>query len=195
MKETTIFRKHSGMLRTAEAIKLGIHPENLYAMRDQNKIRPIARGLYRLTNMPSLSHPDFSVIAHKVPHGVICLISALSFHGITLEIPHEVDLALLAGTEKPKLKYPPMHYVWLSGLAFSSGIETHKVDGMDLKIYSPEKTVADCFKFRNKIGLDVAIEALKLCREKKRSRPDTLMHYAKICRIENVIRPYLEAIL
>ena len=104
-------------------------------------------------------------------------------------------MAIKKGSEKPRIGYPPARFVWFSEPVFNEGIEVYKVDGVLIKVYSPEKTVADCFKFRNRIGLDVAIEALKLCRQKRRSKPDLLLKYARICRVERVMKPYLEAIL
>jgi len=189
------FKKNGGVLKTAQALKLGIHSRDLYAMQSQGVVEPLSRGLYRLKSMRPFSQPDLATVAHKIPQGVICLISALAFHEITTEIPHEVSVALKKGAEKPRLDYPPTRFIWLSPQAFDSGIEDHQVDGVSLKVYSPEKTVADCFKFRNKIGMDVAIEALKFCRERKRSKVDTLMKFAKIDRVEKVMKPYLEAIL
>jgi len=193
-RELKIFKAHGGLLRTSQAIELGIHPRCLYDMREAGMIEPVSRGLYRLAGLPPFAKPDLATVALRVPQGVICLISALAFHEITTQIPHEVDVALAKGTEKPRLDFPPLRCIWLSGKAHSEGIDVHKVDGIELKVYSPEKTVADCFKFRNRIGLDVAIEALKLCRQRKRSKPDTLLKYAKICRVERVMKPYLEAL-
>ena len=184
------------MLRTSAAIRLGIQPRTLYAMRDSGMLKQVGRGLNRLSDLPPLGNPDLVQVALKVPQGVICLISALAFHGITTQVPHEVYLALeQKKAKKPKLKHPPLRAFWLSGKAFSDGVETHWIDGITVRLYGPEKTVADCFKYRNKIGLDVAIEALRLCLQRKRSRVDTLMHFARVCRVEKVMRPYLEAML
>lgn len=194
-RELDIFKNHGGLLRTSQALELGIHTRRLYGMREAGMIEAISRGLYRLADLPPLAKPDLAAVALRVPRGVICLVSALAFHEITTQIPHEVHLALLKGSEKPRLDFPPLRCVWLSGKAHSEGIETHKVDGVDIRVYSQEKTVADCFKFRNRIGLDVALEALKSCREKKRSKPDALLKYARICRVERVMKPYLEALL
>lgn len=194
-EEHEIFKKHGGFLKTVQAIKLGIHPQDLYAMKSEGVIEPISRGLYRLADMKPFSNPDLITVALKIPKGVISLISALAFYGITTQVPHEVYVALPFGSERPRLQFPPTHYVWISGTAFGSGIETHKIDNIPVRIYSIEKTIADCFKFRNKIGLDVAIEALKLSRQRKRSKVDLLMKYAKVCRVEKIIKPYLEAIL
>lgn len=194
-RQVECFRKHGGLLRTSQALTLGIHPRDLYSMRQAGVIEPISRGLYRLSKLPPPSRPDFAIIGLKVPQGVICLLSALAFHEITTQIPHEVYVALKQGSERPKLAYPPTRFVWFSELAFREGAEVHRVGGVPVRVYCPEKTVADCFKFRNRLGLDVAIEALKLCREKTRSKPDLLLKYAQVCRVERVMRPYLEAIL
>lgn len=189
-----VFRKHGGMLRASEAIALGIHPRALYRLRDENRLVTVSRGLYRLADLPELSDPDLVSVATRIPQAVVCLISALAFHEITTEIPHEVSIALPRTVKKPRLDHPPLRVFWLSGESLTEGIEEHKIDGVKVRIYGPEKTVADCFKFRNKIGLDVAIEALKLCIERKGATPRKLLHYARICRVERIMRPYLEAL-
>jgi predicted transcriptional regulator of viral defense system len=189
-----LFRQHGGMLRASEAIALGIHPRTLYRLRDENRLVTVSRGLYRLADLPELSDPDLVSVATRIPQSVICLISALAFHEITTEIPHEVSIALPRTVKRPRLDYPPLRVFWVSGEALTEGIEEHKIDGVKVRIYGPEKTVADCFKFRNRIGLDVAIEALKLCRERRGSTPRKLLHYARICRVERIMRPYLEAL-
>ena len=194
-KQLAVFKEHQGFLRTSQALKLGIHPEDLYAMKAAGLIELISRGLYRQTSASPPTQPDLATVALKIPRGVICLISALAFHEIGTEIPHEVHVALKFPSRKPKLSYPPTRFVWLSPASFEAGIETHRIDGIPLRVYSPEKTVADCFKFRNKFGLDVALEALKFCRSHKRSSVRELMKYAKIDRVERVMKPYLEAIL
>jgi predicted transcriptional regulator of viral defense system len=142
-----------------------------------------------------MGNPDLAIIAMKIPKGVICLISALSYHEITTEIPHEVYLALPRGTEPPRLDYPPLRVFRFGRYAFEEGIEQHDVDGVLMRVYSPEKTLADCFKYRNKIGIDVALEALKNYRRRKQFNVDELMHYARVCRVERVMRPYVEATL
>jgi len=194
-KARSIFRQHGGILRMSEAIHAGIHRKMLYAMLDAGIIEKLCRGLYRLADLPPLGNPDLVSVAMKVPMGVICLISSLSFHEITTQVPHEVYIALRRGAEPPRLKHPPVRIFWFTGEAFTEGIETPKVDGVQMRIYSPEKTVVDCFKYRNKIGLDTAVEALKLYRERKRIKVNELIRYARICRVEKVMRPYLEALL
>lgn len=190
-----IFRQHSGTLRTSEALRLDIHPRTLYAMRDSGVLEQLSRGLYRLAEFPPLSNPDLVTVALKVPQAVICLVSALAFHELTTQIPHAVDIALPNRAERPRLDYPPLRIFWFSGPAWSEGVETHQVDHIPVRIYGPEKSVADSFKYRRKIGLDVALEALKLYRQCPDFDVSKLLHYARICRTEKVMRSYLEALL
>jgi predicted transcriptional regulator of viral defense system len=191
----TIFRQHGGTLRTSEALRLGIHSRTLYAMRDSGVLERLSRGLYRLAEFPPLSNPDLVTVALKVPQAVICLVSALAFHELTTQIPHAVDIALPNRAERPRLDYPPLRIFWFSGPAWSEGIETHQVDDIPVRIYGPEKSVADSFKYRRKIGLDVALEALKLYRQRSGFDVSELLRYARICRVEKVMKPYLEALL
>jgi len=194
-KERKVFIQHGGLLRTTAALHAGIHPRTLYEMRDQGIVEQLSRGLYRLADLPPLSSPDLATVAAKIPSGVICLISALAYHEITTQIPHEVHVALPRGTEPPRLQHPPLRAFWFTGKAFTEGIEAHPMDGIALRVYIPEKTLADCFKYRNKLGLDVFLEALKLYLARKRPRTDELTKFAVICRVERLMRPYLEALL
>ena len=194
-KATAVFKKHGGMLRTAQALRAGIHPSTLYAMRDSGMLEVVSRGVYRLADSSPLGNPDLVTVATRVPSGVICLISALAFHDLTTQIPHEVHVALPRGAEEPRLDHPPIKTYRFTGEAFTEGVEIHELDGVGVRIYSPEKTLADCFKFRNKIGLDTAVEAIRFYRERRSVKVDDLMRYASICRVKKVIRPYLEAIL
>jgi len=194
-KAIELFREHGGMLRTFEAQRLGIHPRTLYALRDSGVLEPLSRGLYRLTEMPPLAHPDLIIVSQRVPRAVICLLSALAFHELTTQIPHAIHIALESKTEAPRLDYPPLRVFWFSGRAWSEGIETHTLDDVPVRVYSPAKSVADAFKYRNKIGLDVALEALRLFHRHPAFDVGELLRYARVCRVENVIRPYLEAML
>jgi plasmid stability protein len=124
-----------------------------------------------------------------------CLLSSLAVHEITTQIPHEVHVALKRGAEPPRLEHPPIRVFWFTGKAFVEGIESHKLDGVDIRVYGAAKTVADCFKYRNKLGLDVAVEALRLYLKKKRGHPDELVRFARVCRVEKTMRPYIEALL
>lgn len=194
-RQLRVFDAHGGLLRTAQALRLGIHPRDLYAMKEAGALEQISRGLYRVSGLAPLAKPDLITVALRIPKGVVCLISALAFHELTTQIPHEVYVALPHGAEKPRLDHPPTRFAWFKEPAFGSGVETHRLDGVGVRIYCPEKTIADCFKARNKIGLDVAIEALKLCCRKKGAKPEMLLKYAKVCRVDKVMRPYLEALL
>lgn len=194
-KAMALFRKHGGILKTTDAIRAGIHPRTLYEMRDEGIVEMLSRGLYRLGDLRPLSNPDLVTVALRIPNGVVCLISALAFHEITTQIPHEVYIAVERGSRPPKVDYPPVRVFRFTRQAFKSGIESHKIEGVQLRIFSSEKTIADCFKYRNKIGLDTAIEALKLYRERKGFKVDDLMRFARACRVEKVMRPYLEALL
>ena len=183
------------MLRASDAIKEGVHPRTLYAMRDAGVVESLCSGLYRLTDLPPLSNPDLVAVALKVPNSVVCLISALAYHDITTQIPHEVYLAMERGAATPRLDYPPLSVHRFTGQAFSEGIEIYQVDNVPVRVYSPEKTIADCFKYRNKIGMDTVIESLKLYRKKFGINIDKLIYFANICRVEKIIRPYLEVLL
>ncbi len=188
------FRARGGVLRTAEALRLGIHPRTLYQLRDQGRIEAISRGVYRLAELPPLSHPDLVTVALRVPSGVVCLVSALAVHEITTEVPHEVQIALPRGTKSPKIDHPPLRVFRFSEPALSLGIQTVELDGTGVRIYDPAKTIVDCFRYRNKLGVDVAIEALKLSMERKLARPADLLRYARKCRAERVMLPYIEAL-
>lgn len=191
-KASRIFREHGGTLRTSEILRLGVHPRTLYQLRESGEVVQLSRGVYRLADLPPLENSDLAAAAMRVRDGVICLVSALSFHKITDEIPHEVYLAIPTGKEKPRVDYPPMRVFHFSENTYSAGVEKHPMDGHAIKVYSMEKTVADCFKFRNRIGIEVALEALRLCLRKGGSRKK-IIDFARICRVEKVIRPYLEA--
>jgi len=194
-KARNIFRRHGGVLRMSEALYTGIHRRMLYSMLEAGVIEQLSRGLYRLADLPPFGNPDLVSVSLKIPNGVICLISALAYHEITTQVPHEVYVALERGTEAPRLNHPPLRVFWFSGESFTVGIEKHKIDSVPVRIYSPEKTIADCFKYRNKIGLDIAIEALKLYRERKRFKRDDLVKFSQVCRVGQIMRPYLEALL
>lgn len=193
-RQIKLFRDHGGAIRMADAMSIGIGRRALYAMRDAGIIEPLARGLFRLASLEPLGHPDLVTVATRIPHGVVCLISALSFHDLTTQVPHVIDLALSRGTRKPRLEYPPTRFFWFSGAAFSEGIETHQLDGKPVRIYDPEKTLTDCFRYRNQIGMDVVVEALGLWRERRRKKLDALLKYARMRHVERTMRPYLEAL-
>jgi len=167
----------------------------LYTLRDKGIIEQVTRGVYRLAELPPLGNPDLVTVSLRFPNAVICLISALAFHGLTTQIPHEVSVAVPRNSRMPSLDFPPVRAHKFSQAAFQTGIEEHKIDGVPVRIYCPEKTMADCFKFRNKIGMDVVLEALKLYKTKKKFNLEELLRYARVCRVVKVMEPYLEAML
>jgi predicted transcriptional regulator of viral defense system len=142
--------------------------------------------------LPPISNPDLVTVGLRFPNAVICLVSALAYHDITTQIPHSISVAVPRESRLPSLDHPPLLVRRFSDQAYSAGIEEHQIDGVPVKIYSTEKTLADCFKFRNKIGMDVVLEALKLYKTRKKFNIGELLKYAKICRVERVMRPYLE---
>ena len=188
------FRKKGGVLTMSEAIALGIHRRELYALRDSGDLEVIGRGLYRLANMPEPALPDFIPIAKKAPQGVICLISALALHEITTQIPHFVYVALPSMAHKPAISYPPMRYFWYTEKLLTTGVETRTIDGCTFRVFDVEKTLVDCVKFRNKIGMDVVLEALKMYWKRGKTNLDKLFEYAKLFRVEKVLKPVMEAI-
>lgn len=192
-KVRAAFRKSGGVLRTAQALRSGIHPRDLYSLRDAGVLQRVSRGVYRLSDLPALTEPDLVTVAARVPKAVIALISALHFHGITSEIPHEVSLALPRGTARPKLEWPPIRVYRFSGAMYSDGIEVHERDGVRLRVYGAAKTIADCFRFRNRLGIDVALEALRTALADRKLTPAQILRAARSARVEAIVRPYLEA--
>tara|TARA_R110002072_G_scaffold57508_1_gene147853 strand:+ start:36082 stop:36714 length:633 start_codon:yes stop_codon:yes gene_type:complete len=188
-------RALGGTIRTSQAVREGIHPRTLYHLRDTGQIEPISRGVFRLSTLPPPSLPDLLVVASRLPKAVLCLISALSFHELTEEIPHRVHIALPRDTEQPRLDHPPLHVVRMSQPCFVAGVELHDIDGLKLRVFSPAKTIVDCFKFRNLIGVDVAIAGLRALRSRREFNVEELLSLARICRVERIMRPYVEAIL
>jgi len=189
-----VFRSNGGLLRMSEAIRAGISRKTLYAMRDEGVLERLSRGVYRLASLPGLEAPDLVAVATRIPNGVVCLISALSFHDLTTQIPHAVDVAVARGAEKPRIDYPPVNIYWFSEQAFVAGIETPTIDDKTIRIYGAEKSIADAFKYRNKIGTDVALEALRIWRRRRPSSIERLIECARICRVERIVRTYLEAV-
>jgi predicted transcriptional regulator of viral defense system len=178
----------------ADAATAGIHSQELSRAVDAGVIDRIARGQYRRAGLLVTENHALAVAAQAVPRGVICLLSALSFHGIGTQLRFEVWIAVERGSRTPSLRYPPLHVARFSGPAFDEGIETHRIEGRPVRIYSIAKTLAALFKYRSKIGLDVAMEALREVWRERLSTIDEIDHFARICRVERVMRPYLEMI-
>lgn len=189
-----IIRSYSGTIRTREALKEGIHPRTLYSLRDTGVLEQLTRGFYRLSNRPDVGDPDMVVITARIPNGVVCLISALAIHNLTTQIPHAIHLAIPRTARYPALRHPPIQVYKFSKRSFEAGIETRNVDGVTLRVYDAEKTIADCFKYRHKLGLDVVLEALKTYNRKRGAQMQRLLEYARINRVDRIMRPYLEAL-
>ena len=180
-----VFRQHGGMLRTRDLIALGIHTDALYALRERDQVVELGRGLYHLADASEPDHPDLTVVAACAPNAAICLISAVSYHGITTQIPSSVHVAVPRGNYHGiKLSIPVTVYR-VAPETFTEGVDTRTIGGMPLKIYNAARTVVDCFKFRNKIGVDVALEALRLARQRKRVQNPEVLHYARLLRVAN----------
>ena len=190
-----IFRQHGGQLRMSEALAAGISRYMLYSLRDKGLIEQVSRGIYRLADLPPIGSPDLVTVALRFPNAVICLTSALAYHGLTTQIPHEVSVAVSRNSRIPSLDFPPVRAHKFAEIVFKAGVEEHQIDGVSVRIYGPEKTLADCFKFRNKLGMDMVLEALKLYRSRKTFNFDAVLKYARICRVEKAMKPYLEAIV
>ena len=179
----------------SEAVRRGITRYMLYSLRDKGIIEKVSRGIYRLVDLLPISNPDLVTVSLRFPNAVICLVSALAYHDITSQVPHVVFVAVSRDSRLPVLDHPPVQTHRFSNEAYKFGIEEHSVDGVPVKVYSPEKTLADCFKFRNKIGMDVVLEALKLYKIRKKFNSGELIRSAKVCRVENIMRPYLETMV
>jgi predicted transcriptional regulator of viral defense system len=186
--------RQKGMLRPADLQGVGAARMTLTRMAASGQLEKVGRGLYRLPGANASEHETLTAVATRVPQAVFCLLTALQFHGLTTQLPRQVWIAMPRGSHVPKLDYPPVKMVQFTGEAYTEGVEVFERDQVFLRVYGVAKTVADCFKHRNKIGLDVALEALRDARSQKKASADDLWHFAKICRVANVMRPYLEAI-
>lgn len=181
-----------GVLRTKEIEMLGISRAYLGKLERKGIVKRMVRGQYSLPDMAYSEHHTLAEAASQVPKGVVCLISALSFHGFTTQIAHEVWMAVDTKARKPAVPDIPIRIVRFSGDALVEGVEIHRVYNVEVKVFSAAKTVADCFKYRNKIGLDVALEALQAGWRESRFTMDELWKYARICRVTRIMQPYLE---
>lgn len=189
------FKKHGGIARFSSIIKSGFHPDTLSALEKEGKIEKIARGLYRMAHYTFGSYPDLVSASLQAPRGIVCLVSALAFHEATNEIPRYVDIAIPEGTRANRIKYPPIRFYRFSIKTWNAGIEIHQAEGHKIRVYNLAKTIADCFKFRNRIGINVARDALKTAITEKDITPQDIMEYAKICRVHKIIQPILETMI
>jgi predicted transcriptional regulator of viral defense system len=194
-KKVLDFVRKGGILRPQDLQKKGLPSDYLWRLHKQGKLEKVGRGMYTIQGAELSEYQTVVQASLRVPHGVICLLSALRFHDFTTQSTFEIWMAIDVKARAPKEEIIPLRIVRFSGKALTAGVETHTIDGAAVKVYNPAKTVADCFKYRNKIGLDVAIEALRDCWRKKLATSDELWHYAKVCRVARVMRPYLESVV
>lgn len=189
------FIEEHGIIRPRDLDEIGVSRQYLHVLYEQNRVERIGRGLYTLPEHDFSAHASLAETAKRVPNGVVCLLSALNYYEIGTQLPFEVWLAIEGTSWMPQVDYPPLRVMRFSGEAYTYGIETHTIENVPVKIYSIAKTVADTFKYRYKIGLDVALEALKDVIRNKRCTVDDIWRASKICRVKNVIRPYIEALV
>jgi predicted transcriptional regulator of viral defense system len=183
-----------GLLRASDLEAISAPRVTLTRLTAAGLLEKVGRGLYRLPDAPVSESESLASIATRVPQAVFCLLTALQFHELTTQLPRQVWIAMPRGSHPPRIDYPPVKMVQFTGDGYSAGIEEIERDGVRLRVYSAAKTVADCFKHRNKIGLDVALEALKDARARGKASVDDIWRFATICRVANVMRPYLESI-
>ena len=186
--------RQAGVLRPRDLDAEGIPRVYLRRLLAEGLLDRPGWGIYVAADLKPTPNHSLAEACKRVPHGVVCLLSALQFYELTTQAPFEVWLAIDEKARLPKVEYPPLRVVRFSGPALKNGIKEHRIEGMAVKVYAPAKTVADCFKYRNKIGLDVALEALRDCWKKRRATMDELWQAAKTCRVANVMRPYLESL-
>lgn len=193
-KVMKLFRRKR-VVRPKELEKIGVSAVYLNKLYREGILEKPSRGIYTLKDARFSEHQTLIEASKRVPKGVVCLLSALQFHKLTTELPFEVWLGIDIRARRPEGDLPPLRICKFSKSALSYGVEKHKIDGATVKIYSPAKTVADCFKYRNKIGIDVAIEALRSVWSKKKASMDELHKASKVCRVANLMRPYLETLI
>lgn len=189
------FKTHGGVVRFSSIQKAGFHSDILYTLEKEGKVEKVARGIYKLAQYDLGSHPDLVMASMQAPKGVVCLLSALAFHGATNEIPRQVDIAISPKSHANRIQYPPVKFYRFAPIAWQAGIKDHEIGGHRVRIYNLAKTIADCFKFRNRIGVNVAREALKVAVTEKHIKPRDIMEFAKICRVDKIIKPILETMI
>ncbi len=186
--------REGGVLRPRDLARHGIPRQYLRILEQEGRVQKSGRGIYSVAGTEVTENHNLAEVSKRVPHGIICLVSALAMHGLTTQVPHETWVAINRKARKPRVDYPPVRVVRFSGSALTSHVQERKIEGVRVRFYDPAKTVADCFKYRNKIGLDVAIEALRDCWRTKRATMNQLHDAAKVCRVAVVMRPYMESL-
>jgi predicted transcriptional regulator of viral defense system len=186
--------RRNGSVSREDVADANIHTQTLSRLVRAGALQRVARGLYRLPSTPITQNHSLALVAALAPNAVVCLLSALSFHQIGTQLPHDVWIALDRRARRPALKFPPLRVVRFGGAALAQGIETHRIEGETVRVYKVAKTIADAFKYRNKIGLEIALEALREGWRARRFTMDEIYRYARVCRVERVMQPYLEAL-
>ncbi|MFQ5901655.1 MAG: type IV toxin-antitoxin system AbiEi family antitoxin domain-containing protein [Thermodesulfobacteriota bacterium] len=190
-----IFKNHKGYARSKDILAEGIHPRDIKEILDKGIIIKVKNGLYRLADTPVISNQSFIDLARAVPDGVICLLSALSYYELTTFNPPIISMAIHHKAWRPKIKYPPVEFYYFSTRQFEAGINEIKIKGHKVRIYSPEKTICDCFRYRNKLGLDIAKEGLSEYLKLKGRSLEKLLEYAEICRVKRLLETWLNAMI
>jgi len=194
-KINKVFKKHNGFARTNDILAAGIHRRDIKRMRDEGRIIRVKRGLYRLSEIPLVSNQGYIDLARAVPEGVICLLSALSYHELTTFNPSVISMALCRGRRRPKIEYPPVEFYYISKKQFKAGVDEIKIKGHKIRIYCPEKTICDCFRYRSKLGLDIAKEGLSEYLKRKGRNLESLFEYAEICRVKKLMEIWVNAMI
>lgn len=183
------------VVRPKDLTERGLPKDYLYMLAKEGVIERVGRGLYQWPESDLGRNHSLAEVSKLAPKAVVALFSALNFHEMTTQNPHQIWLAIDRKSWRPKISYPPVRFVTMSAEALSAGVEVHSANGVSIKVFSPAKTVADCFKYRNKIGLDVALEALRDGWNARKFTMDELLKYAEICRVKKVMQPYLESLV
>lgn len=195
MEQVRELTRQQGILRPRDLVARGLPGAYLGRLAQEGLVERVGRGVYRSRRVEMTEQHTLAAVCRRVPQGVVCLLSALRYHNLTTQSPAEVWLALGNTARIPKMDMVPLRIVRFSAITLAIGVEEHLIEGVLVRVYDPAKTVVDCFKFRNKIGLEVALEALRVGWRERRFTMDQLWRYATICRMTNVMRPYLESLV
>jgi predicted transcriptional regulator of viral defense system len=195
LRQIVRLARRNGILRSRDLAPLRIPRRHLTRLTKQGVLLRSGRGIYMLAAADLSENHSLAEACKRISGGIVCLLSALRFHGLTTQNPWEVWIAITPASRKPKVDHPPIRIVRFSGDAFAEGVEHHRIEGVDVRIYSAAKTVADCFKYRNKIGVDIAVQALRDAWEQQKITAQQISHFARVCRVTNVMRPYLDTLL
>lgn len=190
-----VFKTHKGFARTKDILAAGVHTRNIKRAREKGQVVQVKRGFYRLAEIPLISNQGFVDLARAVPEGVICLLSALAYYELTTFNPSVIAMAICRGSRKPKIEYPPVEFYHFSKKQFEAGINKIKIKSHEIRIYGPEKTICDCFRYRNKLGIDITKEGLSEYLKRKDRSLEKLFEYAEICRIKPLLQTWLNAMI